>query len=214
MKVVVFGATGTTGLLVVDALLSQGHKVVAAVRSPDRLGDRASRVEVCRVDLASAELSAAVSRALVGADAVISCAGHDGQTPTTMMKGFADVLVTAAHQNGVRRVVGLAGGGIVVVGDPPPHLAKRFLRAVMGVVANKMLFDTEAFGQTLLASDLDVTISRPPRLTDGPVSGRVVAAETLRLGLFDSLSRVDLAAHLVAQLTKSSGRAPYVTTGR
>lgn len=217
MKVVVFGATGATGLLVVDALLAAQHRVIAAVRAPARLGTRAASVDVRVVDLAvqsDADLAVAVTAAVAGADAVISCAGHDGKTPATMLARFADVLVAAARDAGVKRVVGLAGGGIVVAQDPPPHLAKRFLRGVMGLVANKMLVDTEAFGRKLLASDLNVTVSRPPRLTDDGLSGRVVAGEGLQLGLSDVLSRADLAVHLVEQLTTSAGRAPYVTTAK
>ena len=147
MKVVVFGATGATGLLVVDALLAAQHRVIAAVRAPARLGTRAASVDVRVVDLAvqsDADLAVAVTAAVAGADAVISCAGHDGKTPATMLARFADVLVAAARDAGVKRVVGLAGGGIVVAQDPPPHLAKRFLRGVMGLVANKMLVDIVA----------------------------------------------------------------------
>ncbi|HZK48634.1 MAG TPA: NAD(P)H-binding protein, partial [Thermoleophilia bacterium] len=46
MKVVVFGATGRTGRLLVEGALARGHDVTAFVRAPNKLGALRDRVRV------------------------------------------------------------------------------------------------------------------------------------------------------------------------
>lgn len=216
MKVTVFGATGRTGRLVVSELLARGHSVIAAVRTPDRLGALRERVDVRVCDLAAPNVSDAVTGAVNDADAVISCAGHDGSTPPHMMALLADALVAAAPTAPrLTRIVALAGGAALLAGETP-HGAQRALRLIMGVVAGKMLRDTEVFTRTLAGSALDVVIARPPRLIDGPRTGRVRAGSDLRLGFGDALVRDDLAAFLVDQLATPGpvDRAPYVATAK
>lgn len=66
MKVAVLAATGSTGSLVVDRLMEQGHQVVAVSRSlaPPRLPE--SRFSACSGDLTDATF---VRRAIEGCDA-------------------------------------------------------------------------------------------------------------------------------------------------
>ena len=72
MNLVVLGATGGTGRLVVEQALAAGHTVTALVRSPEKL--TLSNPSL-RVIAGQATDPSAVSRAFDGADAVISVAG-------------------------------------------------------------------------------------------------------------------------------------------
>ena len=71
MKIVVLGATGTTGQLLIDAALAQGHEVVAVMR---RLGVLPVRKGLAIIQ-ASVESESDLRAAFAGADAVVSCLG-------------------------------------------------------------------------------------------------------------------------------------------
>lgn len=62
-------------------------------------------------------------------------------------------------------------------------------------------------------SDLEWTLVKPPRLTDGLIRGRVAAGVDLRIGLLSKISREDLASFLVGKCVAPSylKQAVYVT---
>lgn len=79
MTILVVGASGATGRLLVEQLLGRGHDVKVIVRSPDKLPEalkRYDRLAVIRasvLDLSDAEMA----RHVGGCDAVASCLGHN-----------------------------------------------------------------------------------------------------------------------------------------
>lgn len=72
LTVAVLGATGSTGGLVVRALLQRGHRVRAVSRSRYPVADGEARVSSAQGDLTD---EAFLRAALEGCDAVISCNG-------------------------------------------------------------------------------------------------------------------------------------------
>jgi len=79
MTILVVGASGATGRLLVEELLNRGHKVKAIVRSPESLPEslgnqnNLSLIHASVLDLSDAELAQHVK----GCDAVASCLGHN-----------------------------------------------------------------------------------------------------------------------------------------
>ncbi len=79
MKVLVVGASGATGRLLVEQLLDRGQDVTAIVRSPEKLPevlrnrDRLSLIQASVLELSDAEMAQHVA----GCDAVASCLGHN-----------------------------------------------------------------------------------------------------------------------------------------
>lgn len=79
MKILVVGASGATGRLLVEQLLERGQEVRAIVRSPERLPenlrnhDRLSVTYACLLDLSDAQIAWHVE----GCGAVASCLGHN-----------------------------------------------------------------------------------------------------------------------------------------
>ncbi len=79
MNILIVGAGGATGRLLVADLLGHGHAVKAVVRSADGLPEAVRRhagltiVEASVLDLSDAEMAAHVR----GCDAVASCLGHN-----------------------------------------------------------------------------------------------------------------------------------------
>ena len=79
MTTLVVGASGATGRLLVEQLLSRGQQVRAIVRSPDKLPEVLSNRDNLSVIMASVlELSdAEMAQHASGCDAVASCLGHN-----------------------------------------------------------------------------------------------------------------------------------------
>lgn len=79
MTILVVGASGRTGRLLVEQLLNRGQNVKAIVRSPDKLPealknhDHLSVIRASVLDLSDTEMARHVS----GCDAVASCLGHN-----------------------------------------------------------------------------------------------------------------------------------------
>lgn len=79
MNILVTGATGATGRLLVDKLLEKGHSVKAVVRSPEKLSEKARSngnltiIQSPILDLSSDE----IKEHLKNCDAAASCLGHN-----------------------------------------------------------------------------------------------------------------------------------------
>ncbi len=79
MKILVVGASGATGRLLVEHLLDRGHQVKAIVRSPENLPEslknnkKLSVISASVLDLSDEEMAQHVQ----GCDAIASCLGHN-----------------------------------------------------------------------------------------------------------------------------------------
>jgi uncharacterized protein YbjT (DUF2867 family) len=89
-------------------------------------------------------------------------------------------------------------------------------RLLTGVVAGSKIKDKVAGEQLLRQSDLDWTIVYASPLTDGPATGFVeVPGEGTKRGIWDRISRSDVAAALVQAATSPqySRRSVGITGG-
>lgn len=165
MKITVLGATGRTGRPLVEELVRRGHHVTAVVRDPSRAPQGAVVVTGDVRD------PAVLGQAVNGADAVVSALGPSGKDTdlhTTMIAGLLPAMRTA----GVRRYVGVSGAGMDAPGDRKRARDKVISRA-MRVFAKSMVGDKAAELAVWQGTDLDWTLVRPPRLVDGPATGRL-----------------------------------------
>jgi putative NADH-flavin reductase len=69
MKLLILGATGSTGLQIVSQAIERGHSVTAFVRTPDALKRFGDRIAVIQGNLLN---SSELGRVLKGHDAVLS----------------------------------------------------------------------------------------------------------------------------------------------
>ena len=79
MTTLILGATGATGRLLVEQLLTRGENVRVIVRSPDRLPDALkNHANLSVIQASLLELSdAQIAQHIRGCDAVASCLGHN-----------------------------------------------------------------------------------------------------------------------------------------
>ena len=112
MKILVLGATGGTGRLIVSDAVAKGHSVVALVRS------------AAGADLPGAELIEGDARneitlgpALDGCDAVVSALGTGmGFRKISLLTDATRALIPAMTRSGVRSAAGIVGitiGGFI-----------------------------------------------------------------------------------------------------
>lgn len=204
MLITVFGASGPSGLLIVERALERGHSVRAFVRDPARMALDHPELELAVGDALDAE---AVGPAVAGADSVVSALGIRRGAPKTIVAEGTDRILTAMDDQRVRRFVGLSAHG---AGDTRD--GSLFSRLTW-LALRPNLEDKERFERQVMASPIDWTLVRPSRLTDAAATGSYRAATGLRVGPFASVSRADLADFVVGELENPAfvGEAPTIT---
>ena len=199
LHVAVFGASGNIGRLVVEQLLAAGHTVTAYVRNPAKLtvAHLNFRVVVGELDDASA-----VARTITGADAVISALGptlRRGATGTPVTGGTRNI-VEAMQAAGVRRYIGLATPAVADQRDRPTPKGK-VLRLMPRLAFPNALTELDSMTNAVTSSDLDWTIARITSPNDKPAKGRIRSGFLGRDKVGSAMTRADIAAFLVNQLT-------------
>lgn len=110
MHLALFGSTGRVGTRVLEYALAEGHQVRALARDASRIAPRAG-LTVIQGDIHDL---AKVREVITGADAVISGLGGAGvDDPGTAQSQGMRNIVQAMTELGVKRVLGVAGGGIL-----------------------------------------------------------------------------------------------------
>jgi putative NADH-flavin reductase len=192
MNVIVFGAGGKTGTLVIEKALAAGHTVTAFLHDAQH-----GLPEGVRNVTGSAEDPFAVLKAISGQDAVIDAIG--GKTPykdTTLEQTAARNIVEAMQAEHVRRLVVVSMMGIGESKEQAPFWYEHILMPTFLRGADK---DKAAMEATVHSSGLDFVITRPPILTEEPATGSVITVTGEDKG--HKITRADLAQFLVDQLT-------------
>jgi uncharacterized protein YbjT (DUF2867 family) len=161
MKIVVLGATGRTGGLVVEQALKRGHRVVAYVRRAGAL--RAS--EGLRIVVGELFDSEHLQSALSDVDAVICCLGTYRQKPVDLMQNNLPLIVQAMKRAGRTRLILLSAYGV----GETARTASLVARIVYKTMFRSIFHDKERSEAGLATSGLDWTGIYPVGLTDGPL---------------------------------------------
>lgn len=205
MNVTVLGATGRTGRLLVAELGRRGHEVTVLVRDPSRAP------EATHVVVGDSRDAQALASALIRAEAVVSALGP-ARKDHHLHRQTAIRLVPAMRMTGVRRFIGISGAGVDAAGDRK-RARDRVISAGMHLLTRSMVADKTGELAAWQDTELDWTLVRPPRLVDGPATGRVehnayVSARSTRM------HRADLAAFLTDVLEQELylRQAPFAAT--
>lgn len=211
MKLTIAAATGGIGHELLRQALGAGHEVTVIVRNPAKITEP---VRVVRADLAHAD-PAELAGALAGADAVLSGLGARTKDDTGVAQRGTLALIEGSRLAGVRRLIVVSAAPLGTVPSPRrPHPPKHdpgdgFLMRYLGTPFARTMFhahyaDLAAMEDEVRDSGLDWTISRPPKLTDKPLSGhyRTAVDRNVRGGV--TISRADVAHHMLASVTDPS----------
>jgi putative NADH-flavin reductase len=208
MKLLVVGATRGIGLEVTRQALDQGHVVTVLARSPNKVPLSNPRLTVMKGDVLQA---ASVERA-VGGQEVVCCTVGTGLTfkPVRLFSEGTRNIIVAMKQNGVQRLICVTGIG---AGDSRNHGGFFYDRIVLPFLIRSVYDDKERQEELVRASGLDWIIVRPGFLTNGPATGRYMAATDLRSIKAGRISRADVADFILAQLSDPQflGTTPLLT---
>jgi putative NADH-flavin reductase len=178
------------------------------VRDPSKLTDKRRTVEVVEADVLDPEN---VSKAVAGADAVVSVIGHTKTTPRDLQRRGAGNIVAAMRSHGVRRLVVLTGAGVRFPDDAPGAMDV-VIRFALKLLQPAVLADSEAYAEVVKDSGLDWTIVRAPMLHDGPASPQYTVGHVGK-GPGPRASRDTVARFILDVLERGShvGEAPMVS---
>ncbi len=169
MKLVIFGATGKTGMPLVRQALEVGHEVVAFVRTPSKLTNEHERLTVVQGDAADAD---AVRDAIGGADAVLSALGQVKESPHDIQTVATRNIVDGMKAHGVRRLVSLSGAGVPAPQDQPgtiDHIIRFMLKTFGGHVLQDAMNHVAVLEQE--REHIDWIVVRGPMLTEASANG-------------------------------------------
>ncbi|CAF1315585.1 unnamed protein product [Adineta ricciae] len=163
-NIVVLGATGNTGLQLVEQALERNYKVTALVRSPEKLAHlQHKHLEVIKCDLMNPlDLTAHME----GRIAVLSALGQPGLqiSAMTFYEDSMKSVVTAMRNAKIKRLICVTAFYTKYQPEKYPFKFKLIIRPMIGRHLDSMYVMEEFLEKE--CQDLDYTIVRPPRLLD------------------------------------------------
>jgi nucleoside-diphosphate-sugar epimerase len=193
MNIVIVGASGPTGALLVEKAVATGHAVTAV----SRRGTDFDGIQNLAID------AAADASFVKGADAVVSCVGVPySSKPITTYSTVTQSLIDAMTHHGVKRLIVTSSSAT----DPTVRFKSAGAGALLELLKPLIIFgfgrttyiDMQRMEKAVRASGLDWTIARPSGLYDAETVGRYeVERDHIRGGF---TSRADLAAFMIAAI--------------
>ena len=204
MKVLIIGAAGKTGALVLDKALKAGHDVTILLHEHKKEEHYPATVQVVYGDVRN---PTRLDQVMAGQQAVIDVIG--GTKPyleTDLESGAAKVVIEVMRRNQVKRLIVVSAMGVA---DSKEHAGFFYEHLLMPLFLGGIMRDKARMETEVEHSGLDFTIVRPPLLKDSD--------ETRQIHLVTgdakahTITRGDLAQFLVDQLTSKQYVGQEVT---
>ncbi|MGX7708968.1 NAD(P)-dependent oxidoreductase [Methylobacterium sp. Gmos1] len=207
-KILVLGATGGTGRLIVAQSLARGYDVTALVRSPGK----AKSLPGAKLVVGDARDPQVLREALRGRDAVVSALGTPASPfrEVTLLSEVTRTLVGAMRDEGVARLVAVTGIG---AGDSRGHGGFAFDMLILPLLLRHVYADKDRQEDIVRQSGLDWVLVRPTVLSNKPGRGAVRALVDLAGFHGGSVAREDVARFVLDQVETDAwiGRTPLIT---
>lgn len=210
-RILLFGATGRTGQLLMHYALEKGYAVTALVRNPEKIKLQSPQLTVIKGLPTNAE---DVRKAIADCDIVISTlsalADKDSMSfkkivpPHTLERSIQNVLAA-----GKRRIITLSSIGA----GNSYHLAPWYMRLFIRISNFKIVFaDHNKQESLLMQSGMDWTIARPVALNNEMEVKQLVISYDQRPSPF-KMSRRQLAQFMVDCIDDQQmiGKAPILS---
>ncbi|MET4606412.1 putative NADH-flavin reductase [Bradyrhizobium sp. JR4.1] len=207
-KILVLGATGATGRLIVNQAAARGYDVTVLVRS----AGKASDITGAKLIVGDARDETALREALKGREAVVSALG----TPVspfrevTLLSTATRALVSAMKAEQVSRLVCITGMG---AGDSAGHGGFVADNVIFPLLLKKVYADKNRQEAIVRDSGLDWVLVRPSILNNKPGRGSVRALTDLSGFHGGSIAREDVATFVLDQVRADTWlhRSPLIT---
>ncbi len=202
MKLIIFGATGRTGIELVSQALDEGHRVTAFARKTKAMNIQHAELMVVQGDILDYE---SVSNAILDQEVVLSVLGVNSFKRNTIISNGTQNIIRAMYEHHIGRFVCVTSMGLGEskkqkgwVYIAPISLMFRLQR--LPILRNQFL-DRELQEEYIKNSTLDWIIIRPGGLTDGPHTGHYrhgfsINDTTVKI----KISRADVADFMLKQI--------------
>lgn len=202
MKLLIFGATGGTGLKLVEQALEKGYMVTAFARNPQKLPIQHPKLRIIQGDVMNLT---SVINAMLGQDAVLSSIGAPANKTGTVRSTGTKNIIQAMEKAGIKRFIcqtSLGYGDSIKVLDSTPFYFKHI---IVPFLLKKGFADHALQEEYIKQSQLDWVIARPGNLTNNGLTGKYrqgFAATDKKIKV--KISRADVADFMLKQLTEDT----------
>jgi putative NADH-flavin reductase len=199
MKVVVFGASGATGQLLLRQGLARNLEMTAFVRNPKSVPPR-EHLRIVTGDVYNAE---EVGAAIAGQDAVLSALGSRTLGKNDLLEAAMNNILNGMKRNGVKRLIVLGAGGSSESAKALEHqsfLTRTLYGFLLDTILKNPMASQSAQTVLMIASEADFTIVQPPRLTNGRPTGKYRVAADAFPPHAKATPRADVASFMLSQL--------------
>lgn len=206
-SILVLGATGHLGKVLVKLLLDSNYYVVVLVRNSKKLTLTHNNLKIIQGDVTDThDLSKAVS----GVTVVISVLGHGFRTHFPIQKKTMAVLLPLLEKNNIKRFITVTGAGLRVKGDPYSFTAA-FSEKLFYLVDPYRMSDAKNQQRLIEKSDLDWTVVRTP-VHNNKQSETISSVGFTQAPLWRTLSRVAVSIFILKCIEKNQfiRKAPII----
>jgi len=199
MKIIIFGASGKTGALLVQQALDANHHVTAYVRRASSISIEHPELEVVAGNLNDTKK---LKEVISEADACISTLGGSSLTRRTpeIVDGIANI-VEVMEQVGTKRFIYMSSIG---AGESRFLMAQPIRFLIVSLFLRVPLADHNANEKRIADSKLNWTFVRPGGLTDGALADNLKFGSDITPITITgnrSISRVSVASFILKQIS-------------
>ena len=164
MKIVIFGASGRTGIITVFQALEKGHQVTAFTRKSSSVTIQHKNLLIHQGDILEYEK---VKQAVEGQDVVISALGVESRNYTTVLSEGTANIIRAMNELKVKRFICMSSAGIL--GNDGGFW---FGKIILPLFLKQVFEDKKRQMKLIQESNLEWVLIRPVGLTDAPKTGK------------------------------------------
>ncbi|AST90956.1 hypothetical protein BC6307_06515 [Sutcliffiella cohnii] len=163
MNILVLGATGRVGSLIVTYALQDNHRVTVLVRTPEKIQINNDNLTIIQGNVLNKD---DIVRVMHGIDVVISALNTDG---TDTLSESMPLIIETMENEGIKRIITVGTAGILQSRTTPNTL--RYLSSESKRKSTRAAEEHHKVYDILKESTLDWTIVCPTYLPDGEKIG-------------------------------------------
>lgn len=195
-RILLLGATGRLGQVLVEHLLKKQYQVTALVRSPQKLSSK-TNLTILSGDVTSQE---DLEHALKDVDVVISTLGHGFRTKYPIQKLMLEALIPLLEKKKIRRFITITGSGMLTKEDPKSVFAEG-MEGLISLIDPYRMQDSKDQQKLLEKSDLEWTVVRTP-IHNGSIQEKVTYVGLAQPPVWETVSRTAIAEFITECIEK------------
>lgn len=207
MTIIIFGANGKVGRLVVAGLVKK-HKVIAVIHNNDNFIPEDKNITKIKFNQISKNES--LVKILKKCDVVISLVSSWKSKNTAVLTNIMNLIIPAMKEAHVSRIISLTGADARLDSDVL-SLTHIVTHTLISKLNNKVLDDSESHLFLLRNSDLDWTVIRSPIMVNIDTNKKYTLS-SIRPKPWQTINRQHVATAIIDQIKNNDfiKQAPYI----